>query len=72
MLRSRPDFDDQLENLQLETEGQDLSPTFVDFPISEEPETIDQEYENPAKPSKFKTAMGEIKHFAGGIIARSI
>ena len=65
-----PDFDKELENLQLETEGEELAPTFIDVPISEELETIDQKHEDPAKPSKFKTAMGEIKHFAGGIIAR--
>lgn len=72
----RPDLDEQLENLQLETKtAEPLSP-LTDAAITEEPNTIIDEpvtfneiHGTAPKPSKLKTALGEVKHFAGGLVS---
>ena len=63
----RPDLDEQLEHLHLETENGASISSPVDEASAQERETIGAE-ETTAKGSKFKYAIGEIKHFAGGLI----
>ena len=63
----RPDLDEQLEHLHLETENGATISSPVDEASAQEPETIAAEA-TTAKGSKFKYATGEIKHFAGGLI----
>ena len=63
----RPDFEEQLAKLPLESSGEELLATPIDAPILEELDRVD----SPAAPKspKVKIAFGEVKHFAGGLIS---
>jgi hypothetical protein len=63
----RPDLDKQLEHLHLETGHGTSLASPVEETSTEEPGPT-QAGTTTAKGSKFKYAIGEIKHFAGGLI----
>lgn len=64
-----PDLDEQIENLQLETGHGEPLPSLTDVVISEEFATVGGAEVQARKPSKVKSAYGEVKHFAGGLIS---
>ncbi|KAK3721967.1 hypothetical protein LTR37_002783 [Vermiconidia calcicola] len=74
----RPDLDEQLERLELETMQQDdisLSPeatvSLTDAAFAADDQSaINAVQEAARKSDKMKTALGEVKHFAGGLISR--
>src|ERR1700761_4016595 len=63
----RPDLDEQLEHLHLETAHEASLPNPTDEAIIQDSQPVGLDTNNP-KGSKFQYALGEIKHFAGGLI----
>ena len=63
----RPDLDEQLEHLHLETGHETELSQPEDVTSTQGPDTAGAET-TTAKGSKFKHAIGEIKHFAGGLV----
>ena len=65
--KTRLDLDEQLENLQLETGNGEQTASLDDAVIAAQ--TVSDNGQAASKASKFKAAIGEIKHFAGGLFA---
>jgi hypothetical protein len=63
----RPDLDEQLEHLHLETGHENSLSSPTDDTIKEESQVVGSGTNTP-KSSKFQHALVEIKHFAGGLI----
>ena len=63
----RPDLDEQLEHLHLETGHEASLSNPTDETIIQEPQSFGSDT-NTTKGSKLQYALGEIKHFAGGLI----
>ena len=64
----RPDLDEQLDNLHLENGHHDQLPSPTTPTATEEPLSIGKDG-SPSMGSKFKHALGEVKHFAGGLMS---
>jgi hypothetical protein len=64
-----PDLDEQMANLELETNDEHRPPEYEDGVST--PQAIESAMEQvpEQKHSKFKTVLGEVKHFAGDLIA---
>lgn len=62
-----PDLDEQLE--KLETIPEQLPLPYSDDAPTGDPSVTAEHTHADYKPSKFKAALGEVKHFAGGLIA---
>jgi hypothetical protein len=64
----RTDLDEQLDNLHLENGHHDELPNPIIGIGTDEPQSIGKDGSSSAS-SKFKHALGEVKHFAGGLIS---
>lgn len=65
---ARPDLDEQLDLLELETVSEDSPSGSLDIRLSEETGRVDSAQAKSPKTSKLNAAFGEVRQFAGGLV----